>query len=326
MRTLIAGCLAAGLSFTLPTQAQESVDKFPSRPIRLIVPYTAGGSADVIARSVAQHMSTAFKQPVIVDNKPGADGVIGADAVAKAPADGYTLLFGPNALYSIFPQLHPKATTNVRRDLDPVAAVTSAPMVMAVPASLPVRSVPELIAYAKAHPGQVSFGSAGNSSLQRMIGESVALMADVKMIHVPYKGTSQAATDLAAEQIQVLYGSTTSIEPLVKAGKARIIAVTSAKRFPVFPELPSIGETIKGWPDLITFQGVFAPKGTPAPVVGKIAAEVARAAASPDFQARLKANGFAVKAEAAAPFKASLERDYQTMSQVIKAANIESEE
>ncbi|NML47587.1 tripartite tricarboxylate transporter substrate binding protein [Ramlibacter sp. G-1-2-2] len=323
MQSFTRAALALAFAATAGASLAQS---YPSRPIRLVVPYTAGGSADVMGRAIGQYLSIALKQPVIVDNKPGADGLIGADAVAKAPADGYTLLFGPNALYSIFPQMHPKAPMNVRRDLEPVAGVTSAPMVMAVTATLPANTVPELIAYAKANPGNVSFGSAGNSSLQRMIGESFALGAGLKMIHVPYKGTSQAATDLASGQLKVLYGSTTSIDPLVKAGKARILAVTSSKRFPVVAELPSIGESVKAWPDLITFQGIFAPKGTPKEVVDRIAREVIAASHTPEFQQVLKANAFAAKAEDATAFRASLERDYETMARVIQAANIQPEE
>ncbi len=323
--TFIGAALLA-LCATLPARAQEPADRHPSRPLRLIVPYTPGGSADVLGRAIGQHLSQAWGQPVIIDNKPGADGLIGAEAVAKAPADGYTLLYGPNALYSILPAMHRKAAVDARRDLLPVAAVSIAPMVVAVPASLPVHDPRELVAYAKAHPGQMSFGSAGNSSLQRMIGENVNRLAGTGMVHVPYKGTSQAVADLAGGQIQVLYGSLTSIEPVVKGGRARVIAITSDRRFPDLPGYPSLAEGIPGWRDFSTFQGIFAPRGLPAPLADRIAAEVGKALRSPAFVEKLKFNAFAANPDSPREFKARLDRDQATLQQVMEAAHIEPED
>ncbi|MFD1840566.1 Bug family tripartite tricarboxylate transporter substrate binding protein [Paracidovorax cattleyae] len=321
----IAAALLAGCAFAAPAVHAQDAAAFPNKPIRLVVPYTPGGSADVLGRALAQQLAGRWGQPVVVDNKPGADGLLGADAVAKAPADGYTLLYGPNALYSIFPYMHPKASVSAQRDLDAVAGVSIAPMVMAVSSTLKVGSVAELIALGKARPGEIGFGSAGNSSLQRMIGENFARLAGVKMVHVPYKGTAQAGTDLAGGQLHVLYGSLTSIEPLLKAGKARLLAVSSQKRFALMPDTPALGETLPGWKDLNTFQGIYAPKGLPPAVARKIAEAVQAAAESPDMQARLKANGFQSNAGTPEQFQAQLQTDYQTMGEVVRAAHIRPE-
>lgn len=325
MRKKIWGALALAI-VTGAAHAGQSAANYPDKPIHLVIPYTPGGSADVLGRAIALQLSKAFGQPVIVDNRSGAGGLIGAQIVASSTADGYTLLYGPNALYSILPLMYPKASVNVRRDLEPVAMVSFAPMVMAVSSKLPIKTLPELIAYVQARPGRVTFGSAGNASLQHMIGENFDLLAGVKMIHVPYKGTSQASTDLGGGRLDVLYGSLTSIEPLVQAGKARLIAVSSSRRFSGLPDLPSIGETVKGWPDMSTFQGVFAPKGTPSAVIDKLSHGIAKATQSPDFQRDLKANAFDANPGDSAQFKMRLEADYASLSAIIKAANIHAED
>lgn len=297
--------------------AQDKAAGFPDHTVHMLVPYTAGGAADVLGRALAAELTKMWKQTLVVDNRPGADGGIAMDYLAKSPADGYTLMYGPNALYAIYPYVHPKAQSSARNDLIPVALVGVSPLALAVTESLPVHSVPELIAYAKAHPGEVSFGSPGNSSLHHMAGEQFDLLADVKMTHVPYKGTSQATTDLAGGRLKALYGVPISIEPLVKIGKARILAVTTETRFPLMPDVPSVGETLKGWPDYATFQGVFVVKGTPPAIVNKIEASIAAIMKQPEFQQQLAKYGFSSEFADRNGFHDRLEKNYEAVGKVI---------
>ncbi|OZI38173.1 hypothetical protein CAL29_07505 [Bordetella genomosp. 10] len=319
----VLAALLAGAAVCAPRAGlAQDASGYPDRAVHMLVPYTAGGAADVLARALSAELAKRWNQAVIVDNRPGADGAIAVDYLARNAADGYTLLYGPNAIYSIYPQVHKKAKYNARKDLVPVAMVGLSPLVLTVPSSSPVHSIPELIAYAKGHPGQVSFGSPGASSLHRMAGEQFDLDAGVKMVHVPYKGTSQAAADLAGGQIDLLYAVPQSVEPLVKAGKARNLAVTTAQRFPLMKDTPSVGETIKGWPGYATFQGVFVAKGTPAAITGKIEAAVAAIMAQPRFQSQLADLGFSSEFLGSDAFKARLEQDYEAVGKIVTKVGI----
>jgi tripartite-type tricarboxylate transporter receptor subunit TctC len=316
-----AACLVS-----VPCFAADAQTTYPDHSVRILVAYTAGGAADILTRALAQHLSIQWKQPVLVENRPGADGRIAMEYLAKNGSDGYTLMFGPNALYAIYPYVHPKSTVFAQRDLDPVAMVAISPLVLAVNADLPVRTLPELISYARAHPTALSFGSPGNSSLHHMAGEAFDSYADVKMTHIPYKGTSQASTDLAGGRIQVLYGAMTGVAPLVAAKKARILAVTSDKRFDDMAGIPSIGETLKGWPDYSTFEGVFAAKGVPTSVRKKIIDSVAEAVRDPEFVKQLKQNGFAADPGGPEVFRAKLERNYEEVGKVVREIGMLPEE
>ncbi|ALM83596.1 hypothetical protein ASB57_12000 [Bordetella sp. N] len=322
LSTVIAG--TTGAILPLSCQAQDAT-AYPDHAIHILVPYTAGGAADVLARALSAELTKRWKQPVVVDNRPGADGAIAVDYTAKNPADGYTMVYGPNAIYSIYPHVHKKAKINARKDLTPVAMVGLSPLVITVPASSPFHTIPELIAYAKSHPEKLTFGSPGTSSLHRMAGEQLDLDAGVKMTHVPYKGTSQAVADLVGGQIDLLYAVPTGVEALVKAGKARNLAVTTAQRFPLMKDTPSVGETLKGWPEYATFQGLFVAKGTPAGVTAKIEATVKDIMAEKSFQEKLAELGFSSEFLGGEAFKAKLEQDYVAVGNIVTRANITEE-
>lgn len=314
---LTAGVLAcSGHAFAQDAQA------YPDHAIHMLVPYTAGGAADVLARALSAELAKRWKQPVIVDNRPGADGAIAVDYLVKSDPDGYSMLYGPNAIYSIFPHIHKKAKINARKDLIPVAMVGLSPLVLAVPAASPIHDIPQLIAYAKAHPGKLNFGTPGSSSLHRMAGEQFDMNAGVKMVQVPYKGTSQAAVDLAGGQLSLLYAVPQSVTALVKAGKARILAVTTAERFPLMKNIPSVGETLKGWPEYATFQGVFVAKGTPAAVTKKIQDTVKEIMKEKSFQDKLATLDFSAEFLDSQKFKAKLERDYAAVGNIVAKVGI----
>jgi tripartite-type tricarboxylate transporter receptor subunit TctC len=315
-----AACLVSASGYAADAQAV-----YPDHSVRLLVAYTAGGAADILTRALAQRLTLQWKQPVVVENRPGADGRIAMEYLAKNGGDGYTLMFGPNALYSIYPYVHPGSTVFAQRDLEPLAMVAISPLVLAVSAELPVHTLPELISYAKAHPTALSFGSPGNSSLHHMAGEAFDAYANVKMTHIPYKGTSQASTDLAGGRLQVLYGAMTGLAPLVAAKKARILAITADKRFDDMAGIPSIGETLKGWPDYSTFEGVFAAKGVPPEVRKKITDSVIQAVRDPEFEKALKQNGFAPDPGGPGQFRAKLERNYQEVGKVVKEIGMQPE-
>jgi tripartite-type tricarboxylate transporter receptor subunit TctC len=317
---------AAACCASAPAAAAEEAAAYPSHAVHMLVPYTPGGAADVLGRALGAELSRRWRQPVIIDNRPGADGGIAMDYLAKSPADGYTLMYGPNALYAIYPYVHPKAPSSARNDLIPVAMVGVSPLALAVTASLPAHSVPELIAYARAHPGDVSYGSPGNSSLHHMAGEQFALQADVKMTHVPYKGTSQATTDLAGGQLKAIYGVPISLVPMAQTGKIRILAVTSATRSPLMPDTPSVAETLKGWPDYSTFQGVFVVKGTPDPIVRKIEGTIADIMKEPQFQQQLVKYGFAAEYADEQAFRTRLENNYEAVGAVIRKIGMVGED
>ena len=217
---------------------------YPAKPVRMIVGYPPGGPTDVIARTVAQKMSAAFSQQVIVDNRPGASGMIGAELVVKAPADGYTLLSVP-VTFAVTPSVYPKMPYGAEKDLAPVALVASAPFILVVHPTLPVKTVKDLIALAKSKPGQINYASASTGGMPHLAGELFNMMADVKLTHIPYKGAAPATVDLVAGQVSLMFNNMLSAMPHVKGGKLRAVAVTSAKRSTAVPGLPTIAETIK---------------------------------------------------------------------------------
>jgi tripartite-type tricarboxylate transporter receptor subunit TctC len=264
---------------------------YPLKPIRLVVPYPAGGPLDIMARAIGQKLTEAWSQPVLVDNRAGAGGNIGADLVAKSPADGYTLLMGAVATHAINPTLYGKLPYDPVKDFAPVALVAQVPNILVVNPAVPAKSVRELIELARARPGYLNFGSGSTGSTGHLAGELFNTMAGVKMVHIPYKGGAPAMADLLAGQVQLMFDNLANALPNVKAGRLRALAVTTLARSPAMPELPTVAESGLPGFDLTTWFGVMVPAGTPPEIVAKLNAEIVRALNANDMRERLAKMG-----------------------------------
>ena len=312
-RVLVAALLA-GASVFAGAQA------YPAKPIRLIVPYPAGGGGDLLARPLAQSLTEALGQQVIVENRGGAGGNLGMELVAKSPPDGYTLVLGLTAQYAVNPSLYPKLPYDPVKDFAPVALLVRNPYVLAVHPSLPVRSAKELIALAKTRAGQLVYSSAGNGSGAHLCGEMMKTMAGIKVVHVPYKGAAPAMTDLISGQVQYSFLAFRSSRPHIMSGRLRALAVSTANRnhSPALRDLPAVAETLPGY-DLPVWYGVAAPAGTPKEIIARLNAEILRTLATPDSRKRMEM-------DAAEPIGGTPEQfgDY-IRSEIVKYAKIVKE-
>ena len=268
--------------------AAVSAQGFPNKPIRMVVTFPTGGAPDTLARIISE--KTQWGQPVVVDNKPGAGGNIGAEMVARAPADGYTLVMGTVGTHSINGALYAKMPYDMVKDFAPVAHIASAPNLLVVNNDLPVRNVPELIRYMKANPDKLSFGSPGIGTSVHVSGELFKSLTGTQMTHVPYKGRQFAIPDLIGGQIQLMFDNMPSALPLAKEGKIRALAQTTARRSPAAPDVPTVGETVPGF-EATTWFAVFAPADTPRDIVARVNTEIQRIFKLPDVVDKLKALG-----------------------------------
>jgi len=295
---------------------------YPTKPIRFIVPFPAGGGTDIFSREIAHKLSETLKWVVVIDNKPGAGGNIGMDAVAKAPPDGYTIGMGQTSNMAINPTLYTKLPYDPRKDLAPIALVADAPLVLVVPASSPFKTLADLVEAAKKKPGEITFGSPGNGTVAHLTGELLQSAAGIKLSHIPYKGSAQAITDLMGGQVQSYMSSIPTALSHIKGGKLRAIAVTSAKRVPTLPDVPTVGEAgYKGF-DANTWFGIVAPAGTPPAIVNKLNAEINRVLKSPDIRDKFAAEGGGALGGTPQEFAAVLKADYGKWGKVVKDANI----
>lgn len=278
--------LALGLS-----SGAVMAQSWPSRAISLVVPFPAGGTTDVLARAIGLELSKSLGQPVIVESKPGAGATLGADFVAKSKADGHILLMGA-VHHTIASSVYKKLPYDLQKDFAPVSTVALVPNVLVVnPTLTPVKSVQELVAYAKAHPGKLAFGSNGNGTAQHLIGSQFEVMGGVNILHVPYKGSGPLTTDLLGGQIAMSFDTMTPVLPHIKAGKLRALAVTTARRSSALPDVPTLDESgMKGF-NLGTWFGILAPAATPKEIVAKLNAEVVRIVNSPDFRKKMEEIG-----------------------------------
>jgi tripartite-type tricarboxylate transporter receptor subunit TctC len=277
--------LAAGAAVFPLVSRIASAQTYPSRPVRWIVGFAAGGLNDILARLIGQFLSERLGQPFVIENRPGAGGNIATEAVANAPPDGYTLLLIGSS-NTINPSLYDKLNFNFLRDIAPVAGIVRVPLVMAVPASFPAQSVPAFIAYAKANPGRINFASGGNGSSLHVAGELFKMMTGTDMVHVPYRGGGPALTDLIGGQVQVMFSNLPEAISYIKAGTLRALAVTTATRAPALPDVPTVGDSVPGY-EASGFGGVGVPRGTPGEIVDKLNGEINAALADPRMNARL---------------------------------------
>ena len=296
--------------------ATAAAQPYPAKPVRIVVGYPPGGPTDVIARTVAQKLALAFAQQVIVDNRPGASGMIGAELVVKAPPDGYTLLTVP-ITFAVTPSVFPKMPYDAEKDLAPVALIAAAPFILVVHPTLPVKTVKDLITLAKSRPGQINYASASAGGMPHLAGELFNMMTGVKLTHIPYKGAAPATIDLLAGQVSLMFNNMLSAMPHVKSGKLRAVAVTSVRRSGAVPELPAIAETIPGF-EASGWYGAFAPAATPRDVVAKLNAEINRAMRLPDVVQRLAGNGVEAASMTPAEFGAYLHSEIGKWGKVVK--------
>lgn len=315
-RHLIALAAATTLS-TMPQAFAQSAG-FPNRPIKLVVPFPAGISPDVVARLIGDKLSAALGQPVLVDNRPGAGGMIGAVAAATSPADGYTLFFSVKASHAIAPNVYRDAKFNPPRDFKAVTQILQVPHVLTATPKAPYNNMKELVAYAKANPGKLNFGSGGNGTLAHLSTEMLRARTGVNIVHVPYKGTSLATNDVMAGHIQVMFDTLSTATPLIKEGKMRAIAVTSAKRSAAFPNVPTIGEA--GVKDYVaeTWAGLVGPANTPPAVVARLQTAIAKIAANPAIQARLAAGGSEAVGGTSASFASTIKTERVRWAEIVK--------
>jgi tripartite-type tricarboxylate transporter receptor subunit TctC len=316
-RILQCAALAAVLALIAAGAAAQN---YPTKPIRLVVPFPPGGTTDILAREVGQRLSASLGQTVVIDNRPGAGGNIGAELVAKSAPDGYTLLMCTVSTHAINPNLYAKLPYDHVADFAPVILVASVPNVLEVTPSLPVNSVADLIKLAKEKPGQINFASSGSGTSIHLSGELFKTMAGVDMTHVPYKGSAPALTDLIGGQVQVMFDNLPSSLPQIKAGKLRAIAVTSAQRAPALPNVPTIAESGLPGFEATSWFGVVAPAGTPPAIVARLNADLNQWLQTPEAREKLLAQGAAAAGGSPEQFAAYIRAETEKWAKVVKAS------
>ena len=300
-----------------------AAQSYPTKPIRMVVGFPPGGGTDVVARIIAPRLSDSLGQPIVIDNRPGATGTVAAGMVAKAPADGYTIMMGHVSVNAIAPSLFAKLPYDVEKDFAPITLTASVPHFIVVHPSLPVTSVKELIAYARTRDRKLSFPSAGNGSTPHLAGEMFKTMAGVNLLHVPYKGTGQSMQDLLGGQHQVAFDTLPACAPHVRANRLRPLAVTSAKRLAEFPDVPTVEQAGVAGYQMTTWYGVFAPAGTPRPIVERLHGEISKTMQTPDTRARLlEAGADDTVTRSAAEFAAIVRADTVRYAKIVKQAGV----
>jgi tripartite-type tricarboxylate transporter receptor subunit TctC len=315
--------LAAGAAALPAVSRFARAQVYPSRPVRIVVGFPPAGGADIFARLMGQWLSERLGQQFIIENRPGAASNIATEAVVRALADGYTLLLitNPNVINAT---LYDKLNYNFIRDIAPVASIDRVPNVMEVHPSVPTRTVPEFIAYAKANPAKINMASGGNGTSQHVAGELFKMMTGVNLVHVPYRGAGPALVDLLGGQVQVMFASMSSSIEYVRAGKLRALAVTIATRSPVLPDLPTVAEFVPGY-EFSFWTGIGAPRTTPAEIVDKLNKEINTALGDPTFKARLADVGGSALSGSPADFGKLIAEETEKWAKVIRAANIKPE-
>jgi tripartite-type tricarboxylate transporter receptor subunit TctC len=317
LRRLLAAC---GILVAVVVAFPVNADTFPSKTVKLVVPFPAGGPLDATGRTIAQKLTEAWGQSVIVENKPGAGGNIGAEYVAKSAPDGYTVVMGALSTHAVNPSLYPKMPFDAQKDFAPITLVAVTPNVLVVNPSLPVHSVKELIAYAKANPGKLSFGSGSIGSAGHLAGELFKVDAGVDMVHVPYKGAAPAMQGLLAGDTQLMFDNLASAMSQVKGGKLRALAVTTAERSKLVPELPTMAEAgVPGF-DISTWYGLLAPAGTPPDVIAKWNADVTKILSAPEMRERLAAQGAEAAPDSPADFAKFIASELVKYAKIVKAS------
>jgi len=318
MKSILSTIALAAAAVLLPTFA--AAQAYPTKPIRIVVPFPPGGSTDLLARRIGEKLSAAWGQPVLVDNRAGAGGTVGSDYVAKAAPDGYTLLMGVTGTNAISGALYPKLPYDVVKDFAPVSLVVSSPLVLVRNPAFAPKSVQDVVAAAKLKPGSISYGSPGNGTSMHLTGEMFKLSTKVSMLHIPYRGSAGALTDLMGGQIDTMFGDFLVVWPQVESGKVVPIAVTSKARHKMLPNVPTIAES--GYPgfEALSWQGLFAPAATPPAIVEQLNREVNKALASADIQEYFGSRGFTLGGSSAGEFKTFIQVEADKWARIVQAS------
>lgn len=316
---MTAGCIVRfGMLLGLCLAGPAHAEVYPEKPIRLIVPFTPAGATDLLARLVGERLGERLGQPVVIDNRPGAGGNLGAELAARAAPDGYTLLMGPASIYAVSVTLYPKLGYDIRKDLVPVSLVANVPHVLLVNLDLPVASVPELIGLAKQRPGELNIASQGSGTVSHLEAELLKHMAGIDMVHVPYRGSAPALVDLVGGRTQVMFDSIASALPHIRAGKLRAIAVASKTRSPLLPDVPTVEESgIKDY-SAHSWLGIFVPAGTPPAILSRLQRDVAAAVDNPKSRVRLIESGFEPKSSTSEAFAKLVREEIAKWAPVVR--------
>jgi tripartite-type tricarboxylate transporter receptor subunit TctC len=318
MKSVIARALVPVLAAAAGAAIAQT---YPVKPVRVVVPYSAGGPLDDVMRVVGHRLTEMWGQSVLVDNRTGAGGSIGADYVAKSAPDGYTLLLGNAGPMTINPGLQKKLPYDAQRDFAPVTQLTASPMVLVVHPSLPVKTVPDLVRFAKSRPGQLVYASAGVGNLQHLGMEELQALAGIRMNHVPYKGAPPALIDVMSGQVQLMFANIVGVLQHIKAGKVRAIAVSSVKRAATLPDVPSVADTFPSF-DATGWTGLFAPAGTPGEIVARLHVDITSVLARPDIRERFAGQGAEVVASSPEQLAAFIRRESALYAKIIKSSGI----
>jgi tripartite-type tricarboxylate transporter receptor subunit TctC len=313
--TVLSGAFAAA-----PALAQT----WPARPVRLVVPYVAGGPVDIMGRVFAQKLTDALGQQVIVDNRAGASGNIGGEIVARAAPDGYTLFMGANGPIAVNPNLFRRMPFDPQKDLAPITMVAASPMILVAHPSLPAANMRELVSLARSKPGGLAYASSGNGSTSHLATELLKSMTTISMLHVPYKGAATALGDVVSGQVALITTAVSSTLPFVNAGKLKALGVSSEKRLSILPDVPAIAESVPGY-EVVTWYGVFTPAGTPKPVLDRLHETLVKSVAEADTRARLAALGADPRVTSPAEFAEAIRRETAKWATVVKAAGMRVE-
>jgi tripartite-type tricarboxylate transporter receptor subunit TctC len=320
-RTLIRAVVVSAIIAALPGVALAQ-DKWPSKPITYVVPFPAGGTTDVLARLIGQKLGPALGTTIVVENKPGAGGNVGSEFVARAAPDGYTILGGTISSHSINVSLYPKLPYDPVTSFQPITLIGTNPNILVVPASSPYKSVQDVTAALKAKPGSLSYASAGNGTSQHLSAELYKFMAGIDMVHIPYKGSGPAIQDVIGGQVPMMFDTSVVAGPHIEGGRLRALAVTSGKRANAFPNVPTMAESgVTGY-DVVSWQAIFAPAGTPKPIVDRLHAELAKILQDPEVRDRLAKLGLDPSGMTPAELAAFQKAEIEKWAKVIKAANI----
>jgi tripartite-type tricarboxylate transporter receptor subunit TctC len=319
MKVTTAALVCAALAAP-PAFAQN----YPAKPIRVIIAQAPGSATDVVTRIIINKLQEPLGQPLIVDARPGAGGTLGTDVAAKAPADGYNLFMANNSTHGSNPALYAKLPYDAVKDFAPIVFVAATPYVLTVHPSLPVSNVKQLVALAKAKPGQLNYASAGNGSTHQLAGELLKTMTGIDMVHVPYKGTTPGIAALLSGEVSVMFATVTGMQPHIKAGRAKGLAVTTARRSNMMPGVPTVAETLPGF-EMLSWFGLLAPAHTPPAIVTRLNGEMTKVLALPDVRAALTAQGFEVTGGTPDQFGDYIKGEIAKINRIAKAANVKAE-
>lgn len=312
---LLATLLAAAL-----VSPSAMAQNYPNKPLRLIVPFPPGGPTDIVGRMVGQKLADGLGQPVVVENRPGAGGTVGSEAAAKSAPDGYTLLYGSTSTLGIAPSLYPKLGYDAIKSFAPISLVSSGPLLVVVNPAVPAKTLKELIALAKAKPGQLNYGSAGNGTPLHLAGELFKTLAGVDLVHIPYKGGAPAITDTVAGQVQIVFEGLPATAQFIRAGKLRALAITGTKRDPTLPDVPTVAEAGLPQFQVAFWSGLVAPAGTPKDIVARLNAEVVKALATPEVRETLAKQGLEPSGNSPEQFAAFIGEENARWARVVKVS------